>query len=107
MTYTFENRTEFFHCDNHENAAIYNALCNTLKQAQATFDLSMLNLAKVHAFMRFRDQMLLDFMELWREEDYAVILYAESVVDENGNTAFIIAFSGKGFIGEEITIYEF
>ena len=107
MTYTFENRTEFFHCNNSENATIYNALCATLAKAKATFELSMLNLAKVHAFMRFRDQMLLDFMELWRDEDYAMILYAENVIDENGNAAFIVAFAGKGFNGEEITIYEF
>ena len=111
MTVNFENKTDFFHLDNHENTTIYNRLCeniaDNLINGKGNNDFSILNFAKVHDYMRFREKMLQNFLELWREEDHAVIIYADTVCDERGNYAFIVAFAGRGFHCEEVNIYEF
>lgn len=111
MTVNYTNNTEFFHLDNHENVTIYNRvcerICDDLMNGKGNNDTSVLNLAKVHDHMRFREKMLNDFMELWRDEDYAVIIYADTICDERGNYAFVVAFAGKGFNCDEVNIYEF
>ena len=111
MTVNYNNHTDFFHLDNPENVTIYNRLCericDDLMNGKGNNDTSILNFAKVHDHMRFREKMLNDFLELWREEDHAIIIYADTVCDERGNYALVVAFAGKGFHGEEVNIYEF
>jgi hypothetical protein len=116
MTINFENRTDFFtttYEDEKENTArvrLYNKVCDSISDYIAkglvNGNNTLLMLAKVHGYFKRNYNHIDPFMDLWRDEEYAHIVYADEVCTDHG-TAFIVAFEGRGFIGSEVNIYEF
>lgn len=118
MTINFENRTDFFNTDyesESENIAraklcdkVRTSIEHYIKNGHADARNTILQVSKIHDHFKHcgYDKQIADFMDLWRDEDYADIVYAEKVYTDHGS-AFIVAFVGQSFNGLTVTIYEF
>lgn len=116
MTINFENRTDFFNTDyedDHENAArkkLCDTVCTAIKhyieEGHADARNTVLQVSKIHDYFKHNYNHIDGFMDLWRDEDYADIVYANEVHTDHGK-AFIVAFVGKEFDNLLVTVYEF
>lgn len=111
----FIDCTDFFNThfeDENENRAralLYSQMCDKITaHIEASRDLlrdSIRLLAKVFDEL-VSDTMRSDFIDLWKDEDHAPIVYAETVYS-GSKEVFLVAFIGRGIVDEEVTIYEF
>lgn len=116
MTINYENRTDFFtteyenESENTARAKLYDKVCNAIeqyvKEGKATARNTVLQVSKIHDYFKHNYNHIDGFMDLWRDEDYADIVYANEVHTDHGK-AFIVAFVGKEFDNLLVTVYEF